>query len=263
LEAHFRQKINGSSLLFLDEIQAAPKVFSRLRYFWEDTPHIAVIAAGSLLEFVLDEFEYSVPVGRVEYMHLGPLRFEEYLNALGEKSLIEMIQGWNPSDQKSNIADIFHDRLLGHVRDFSLVGGMPEVMNQFVLNKDFLKCESIQRSLLETYQQDFSKVRKRIPLERLQKIFEIIPSQVGQKWVYARVNPGEKAQATEKALDVLCKARVAHRICHSSGQGVPLGAGRKDNFYKAIFLDVGLMGIQLYLVEQLPRILEKIASGII
>ncbi|MEK7691775.1 MAG: AAA family ATPase, partial [Bdellovibrionota bacterium] len=245
LEVHFGCPIDSNSLLFLDEIQAAPEVFARLRYFFEDSPQIGVIAAGSLLEFALEELEYSVPVGRLEYLHLGPMRFEEYLLGLGEKALVDLIRGWKPQQPKTLMPDVFHDRLLSHARDFSIVGGMPEAVARFVPKRDFLGCAIVQRSILETYRNDFAKFRRRIPLERLEKVFGAVPGQVGRKWVHSRVSPDEKAHTIETALDALCKARVAHRVFHASGNGIPLSAERKDNLYKVLFLDVGLMGIQL------------------
>lgn len=245
LEAYFRTRINPQTLLFLDEIQAAPEVFARLRYFYEETQAVPVIAAGSLLEFALEEMTYSVPVGRIEYLHLGPMRFEEFLTALGKKELLALIQNWDPKRSQTDIPEIFHEHLLEDVRDFSLVGGMPEAVARFIQGKDFLGCESAQRSILETYRQDFAKFRKRIPLERLERVFLAIPSQVGKKWVHARVSPHEKAQSTEAALEALCKARVAHKVYHSSGNGIPLAAEKKDTLFKTLFLDVGLMGIQL------------------
>lgn len=245
LEGHFRQSFNEKTLLFLDEIQAAPEVFARLRYFYEDSPEIPVAAAGSLLEFALTDLEYSVPVGRIQYLYLGAMSFEEYLLAQGEDSLLGLLRNWRPDLPEVDIPAPFHDRLLSHVRDFSLVGGMPEAVSRFSPDRDFLGCESVQRAILETYRQDFSKFRKRIPLERLDRVFAAIPREISKKWVHARVSPHDKAASVENALDALCKAQVAHRVFHSSGNGVPLAAEQKDNLYKVLFIDVGLMGIQL------------------
>lgn len=245
LEAHFQQPFDRNTLLFLDEIQSAPEVFARLRYFYEDSPEVAVAAAGSLLEFALADLEYSVPVGRIQYLYLGPLSFEEYLLAQKETTLIDWIRNWKPQSPETEIPFFFHERLLSHVRDFSVVGGMPEAVAQFLPDRDYLGCESVQRAILETYRQDFSKYRKRIPLERLDRVFAAIPREIGNKWVHARVSPNDKAASVESALDALCKAQVSHRVFHSSGNGVPLAAEQKDNLYKVLFIDVGLLGIQL------------------
>lgn len=263
LEAHFGVPLQPSPgvthtpcLLFLDEIQAAPEVFARLRYFYEDSPEIPVIAAGSLLEFALGEMEQSTPVGRIEYLHLGPMRFEEFLEAQNQESLLKFIRAWSPGKAGSAIPEVFHDQLLGLVRDFSLVGGMPEAVARFIPGRDFSGCHSVQRSILETYRNDFAKYRKRIPLERLEKVFDSVPAQVGRKWVHARIDSEQKAGALASALDALCKARVAHRVHHSSGNGVPLRAERKDGLFKVLFLDVGLLGVQLGL-----RITDLLDAG--
>jgi predicted AAA+ superfamily ATPase len=232
-------------MLFLDEIQSAPEVFARLRYFFEDTPEVAVIAAGSLLESALTDSAFSVPVGRVKYLYLSPMIFEEFLMAFREEALLQFIKRWDPHSPDSQIPEVFHQKLGIYVRDFSFVGGMPEAMNSFVSNRDFLKVSEIQQSLLETYKNDFSKYRKRIPIERLDRVFNTIPAQIGKKWVHARVNQHEKAGAIDQALELLCLAKVAHRVFHSSGNGVPLAAEQKDNLFKVLFLDVGLAGALL------------------
>lgn len=253
LQAHFGHSFEPQhlqahpALLFLDEIQAAPAVLARLRYFYEESPHIAVIAAGSLLEFALGEFEHSIPVGRIEYLHLGPMRFEEFLLAQEQSSLLlEWVRSWSPPSTSADATpEALHLRLLEHARDFSLVGGMPEAVARFSPRRNFLEAASAQRAILETYRQDFGKYRRRIPLDRLDRVFRAIPAQISRKWVHSRVNAGEKARATEAALEALCMAKVAHRVFHASGNGLPLGAERKDNLHKTLFLDVGLVGLQL------------------
>jgi predicted AAA+ superfamily ATPase len=246
LEAHFRHPIGERTILFLDEIQAAPEVFSRLRYLHEDLPDLPVLAAGSLLEFALSELEYSVPVGRVEYLHLGPMGFEEFILARGDEVLIELLRSWKPGDADAQAAlEPFHDRLLEAVRDFGWVGGMPEPVSHYAQDKDLLAVERAHRSTLDSFREDFAKYRKRVSIERLQGLFARIPAQLGRKWVHARVEPGARAEAVNSALSALCAARVAHRIYHSSGNGVPLAAERKERSFKVLFLDVGLAGAQL------------------
>lgn len=244
LEAHLGRSLKDG-LLFLDEIQSAPEVFTRLRYFYEDSPQIPVIAAGSLLEFALAELETSVPVGRIEFLHLGPMRFEEFLMALNENAAVQFIQNWKFNDPGSSIPTFFHEKLLTLVRDFSIVGGMPQAIARYIINQDFLGAQSVHHSILDTYRSDFGKYRNRIPHERLERVFTAIPAQVGKKWVHARVGVHDKAKALEIALDALSKAKVAHRVFHSSGNGNPLAAEQKDNIFKVLFLDVGLLGALL------------------
>jgi hypothetical protein len=246
LEAHFRRPLDERALLFLDEIQAAPEAFSRLRYLHEDMPDVHVLAAGSLLEFALADLEHSVPVGRVEYLHLGPMGFEEFLRARGDDAWVELLRDWKPSDAGAQSAvEPFHDRLLEAVRDYGWVGGMPEAVSLYAEDKDLLAVERAHRSILDSFRDDFAKYRKRVPLDRLQRLFAEIPAQLGRKWVHARVEPGARADAVNSALGALCAARVAHRVYHSSGNGVPLAAERKERSVKVLFLDVGLAGAQL------------------
>lgn len=255
LEAHFGRPLDENSLLFLDEIQAAPEAFSRLRYLHEDMPDVHVLAAGSLLEFALAEFEHSVPVGRIEYLHLGPLGFEEFLRARRDDALVELLHDWKPGDAPSRATvEPFHERLLGAARDYGWVGGMPESVALYAEEKDFLAIERAHRSTLDSFRDDFAKYRKRVPLERLQRLFAEIPAQIGRKWVHARVEPSVRAETMNHALGALCAARVAHRVYHSSGNGVPLAAERKERSFKVLFLDVGLAGAQLGLrITDLPE----------
>jgi predicted AAA+ superfamily ATPase len=173
------------------------------------------------------------------------MRFEEYLYAAQETALLNLIGRWNPQDETTSIPKIFHEKLLSQVRDFSLVGGMPEAVQRFISQKNFLGYHSIHQSILDTYRSDFGKFHKRVPIERIERVFSAIPTQIGKKWVHARINAEEKAKAIDQALDLLCKAKVAHRVYHSSGNGVPLAAEQKDNLFKILFLDIGLVNSQL------------------
>jgi predicted AAA+ superfamily ATPase len=246
LEAHFRRPLGEKALLFLDEIQAAPEVFSRLRYLHEDLPELPVLAAGSLLEFALGELEHSVPVGRIEYLHLGPMTFAEFLLARGDDAWLELIRAWSPADSSVHTALApFHDRLLDAARDFGWVGGMPEAVSHYARDRDFLAVERDHRSILDSFREDFAKYRRRVPLERLQRLLAEIPAQLGRKWVHARVEPDARAAQVASALGALSAARVAHHVYHSAGNGVPLAAERKERSFKVLFLDVGLAGAQL------------------
>lgn len=251
LELHFERSLQTSDgrlpcLLFLDEIQVAPEVFSLLRYFYEDWPELPVIAAGSLLDFALKEIEYPVPVGRIEYFFLGPMNFEEFLIAQGKEKLHSFLEGY---EFPSPIPEFIHTQLLEQVRLFSFLGGMPEVIGTFVRTQDFHACDQVLKSLLLTYQDDFNKYRNRVSFDRLHLLFNSIPREVGRKLVYSRLAPSERSDAMAKALDLLCLAKIVQKVHHSSGNGVPLGAEVDLKKFKVIFIDVGLMssvlGIQL------------------
>jgi predicted AAA+ superfamily ATPase len=230
------EKNNG--LLFLDEIQAVPQAIAALRYLYEDRPTLAVIAAGSLLEFALTRHNISVPVGRIEYLHLGPLTFEEYLAALGEHAFLEYLRTWTAGQEPSAVA---HERLLPHLRDFLLVGGMPEAVAAFIARRDAVEVGGIHRAILDTYRDDFAKYAVRDELALLRRVFDFVPLAVGRKFKSSHVNPAWKAADVRAALDMLALAGVIHRVHHSDAVGVPLGATIDERIFKPLFLDIGLM----------------------
>jgi predicted AAA+ superfamily ATPase len=239
LEARFGTPlVPGMSLLFLDEIQAAPEVFAVLRYFREELPELHVIAAGSLLEFVLTEHAFSMPVGRVEYLHLGPMFFEEFLLALGRGSLRDWLLAYQPGGEAP--AEI-HAELSRLMRQYLVVGGMPEAVAAFAGNGSYLECEQVQESVLATYRDDFGKYAQRIQQRRVAKVFTQAPMQVGRKFMYRQVDKDERARDLGDALRLLQLARVLHKVRHTHANGVPLGAEADERNFKILFLDVGLL----------------------
>lgn len=239
LEARFGIPLTpGASLLFLDEIQAAPDVFAVLRYFREELAELHVIAAGSLLEFMLKDHAFSMPVGRVEYLHLGPMLFEEFLLALGRDSLRNWLLQYQPADEAP--AEI-HGELSRLLRQYLVVGGMPEAVAAFAGNGSYLECEQIQESVLATYRDDFGKYSHRVQLRRVEKVFARAPALVGRKFMYSQVDREERARDLGEALQLLQRARVVHKVRHTHANGVPLGAEADERNFKILFLDVGLL----------------------
>ena len=242
LEIHYKVRINPkTTLIFLDEIQAAPQVIPVLRYFYEERPDLCIIAAGSLLEFVLKDSPFPMPVGRVEFLYLGPMTFEEFLKAQGESNLLQFLQEYRvATEAKGSIPAPIHQQLMDHIRTYCMTGGMPEAVKSYFQNS-WEGCEAVQNALLSTYQDDFSKYRHRVPDLRLRKIFQKIPRLIGEKLKFVNIDPLERAKDLNLALDLLCMAGVGHRIYHSSANGVPLGAEIDPKFFKLLFLDVGLV----------------------
>jgi len=239
LEAIVGEKIDSNSklLLFLDEIQAAPAAIAALRYFYEDLSWLPVIAAGSLLEFALADFSYSMPVGRVEYRYLGPLGFQEFLAALGEEFLLEALR----AVRQEGVSATAHSKLLERQREFLLVGGMPEVVAEFVATENFEKCQSIQGGLLATFQDDFSKYSSGSKLQRLRRVFAQLAISVGRKIKYSNFSKDEKSREIRSALDLLMMAQLCQPVYHSNCSGLPLAATQDYDVYKILFLDVGLL----------------------
>lgn len=237
LEIQYKTRIEPQkTLLFLDEIQAAPQVIPVLRYFYEERPELCVVTAGSLIEFVLKDHAFSMPVGRLEYMHLGPMTFEEFLEANGEAGLKKFIGEFHPKDP---LPLPLHQRLMDQIRIYCTTGGMPEAINAFLRNS-WEECEAVKQNILATYEDDFSKYRHRVSDLRLRKVFQKIPRLIGEKLKYVHIDPLERAKDLSLALELLCTARVGHRVYHSSSNGVPLGAEINEKFFKLLFLDVGL-----------------------
>ncbi len=142
------------SILFLDEIQAVPETISALRYFYEDMNELPVIAAGSLMEFALSEHSFSMPVGRIEYLHMGPMTFTEFLEALGEDKLAGIIRKYTFGN---TIGPVAHKRLLELLRTYFFVGGMPEAVSVFAKSKKLSQVSDVHKSIIDTYWDDFPK----------------------------------------------------------------------------------------------------------
>lgn len=222
------------TLLFFDEIQRCPRAIMALRYFKEDAPEYRVIAAGSLLDFVLGEI--SFPVGRVSWLTMHPMTLVEFFWAIGEDMLAELIQ-----HSPHLLDNVVHQKLMGLVKRFGIVGGMPEVVKKYCLTGSLLECQNSQRDLLETYQQDFSKYAPKARYPQLLQVIEQIPKHVGQQIKYSTLDPASRSQEVKEAVVLLERAQIIHRVSATSGQGLPLGAEASAKIFKEIFLDVGLM----------------------
>lgn len=256
LSTSTNQNINPStSLLFLDEIQMAPQLLTKLRWFAEDLPELPVIAAGSLLEFILAEHTFSMPVGRVTYMHLEPLTFEEFLLANGKKELYDYLLSYNLS---SAVPDVIHQLLISLFKEYLLVGGLPAIVSSWVQEHSLNNISQIQHDLLATYRDDFAKYRGRISTERLDDVLSAIPRMLGQKFIFSRVNSDVQIKTHKQALNLLEKARLCYRVKSCAGNGVPLGAEVKDKYFKETFLDTGLcsafLGLNLTKIKQTQEI---------
>ncbi len=237
LNALVGRKIRSpNALLFLDEIQAAPHAIQALRYFYEEIPDFPLISAGSLLEFALADHHFSMPVGRIEYYHLGPMTFSEFLAAV-EPALFSYI-----SEFQINIAIPItaHQKLLKRQREFLIVGGMPEAVAAFAEEDAVTEVTAVHRSIAGTYQDDFSKYAKQKDLALMQKVFRQVPRMIGQKVKYSNISRDDRSRNVKTAIDLLVKARVCHQVFHSNCSGVPLFADIHENVYKLIFMDVGL-----------------------
>ena len=228
----------GKSLLFLDEIQAVPEAIAALRYFYEELPELLVIAAGSLLEFALSEHSFSMPVGRIQYLFLEPMSFEEMLLALGKDTLLSLLKGCTLTDHFPVAA---HQQLLELQRLYLLVGGMPEAIQRYTETESFDQVFDVHASIVDTYRDDFSKYARQSPLINLHRVFDYVPSAIGEKFKYVNVDPHTQARDIRKAFELLLKAQVIRRACHTDGSGIPLRATMNERVFKPFFLDCGLV----------------------
>ena len=225
------------SLLFLDEIQAAGAVLGKLRWFAEELPQLPVIAAGSLLEFALAEHTFSMPVGRIGFLHLEPMGFDEYLRAHGQTKLLAALVEWVPAQSLSPAA---HTRALAWFYRYAMVGGMPAVVAADAAGEPPRTCRELQRDLVATFRADFAKYAGRMDRNVLDHVLEAIARSLGRKFVYAQAADGVKQHQAKRALELLGHARLCHLVRYSAATGIPLGGDANDKLRKAILLDTGL-----------------------
>jgi predicted AAA+ superfamily ATPase len=195
-----------------------------------------------LLEFVLEDHSFSMPVGRIEYLHLGPMTFEEFLLAMNRKGLREWMENWQISDP---VPESMHGELLRLLRQYLVVGGMPGAVEAFAVNESYRECERVQQSILSTYRDDFGKYATRVQHRRVEKVFAGVPRLVGRKFMYSQIDRGERSRDLGQALHLLCQARVAYRVPHTHANGMPLAAEADDRNFKVLFLDVGMLSRSL------------------
>ena len=232
------QKIEaGKTLLFIDEIQECPNAIISLRYFFEEMPELHVIGAGSLLEFALLSEEFRMPVGRIQYLYLYPMSFGEFLEALEETELRNFIGIY---DNLKKLPAGLHEKLNDYIRKYYIIGGMPAVINEYITSRDILKCQRLQRSIIDTYIDDFAKYAKVTKHNNLRNVFNAVPGMVGQKFVYAQVDRLTKSRDLKEAVELLETAGIVTRVWQTNGSGVPLASNINESYFKVVFLDIGL-----------------------
>ncbi|MEQ1771707.1 MAG: AAA family ATPase, partial [Devosia sp.] len=232
------QAVAANSILFLDEIQAAPDAIPALRYLHEEMNELPVIAAGSLLEFILSDHRFSMPVGRIQYLHMGPMTFTEFLEALGEDKLKSEIAAYAPG---KDIGAVAHRRLLELLRSYYFVGGMPEAVAAFARDRKFSVVSPVHASIIETYRDDFQKYGAARNLTRMLNVLNFTARNVGTKIKYSTVSKDDQSVTIRKDIELLSMARIISKVIHTHASGLPLQAELDEKVYKLLFLDVGLM----------------------
>ncbi|MBQ3565210.1 MAG: ATP-binding protein [Alphaproteobacteria bacterium] len=227
------------TLIIFDEIQENPLALTSLKYFCENAPEYDIIAAGSLLG-VTHHKGTGFPVGKVEYLNLYPLNFQEFLIAVGEKQLLEIIQNNNFEMQK-----VFKDKIIDLLRRYCYVGGMPKVVSLYAENRDYQEVRKLQNNILNDYENDFSKHISPEQVERTRLLWQAIPSQLikeNKKCVYGRIKEGARSKDFEVSLNWLIDSGLVHKVSRVTDPKMPLKAYEDVSAYKLFLLDVGLLG---------------------
>ena len=238
----------GNSLLFLDEIQECPQALKALRYFKEEMPEIHVIAAGSLLEFALTNEQIPMPVGRVESLFLKPLSFYEYLTAVGLQHLREYL---GQVTLKTGIEPLVHNELCEHLRHYFFIGGLPDVVNEYVNSRNLERVQAKQLNLIQTYRDDFAKYASKTKHHYMQKILKEAPGLIGEKFIYSRIDPEIGSREIKDALSYLIESGLLYKIHHTNASGLPLSSLIHEKYFKIIFLDIGLANSTSQLAPEL------------
>ena len=195
-------------------------------------PELHVIAAGSLLDFALEKV--GMPVGRVSMLYVYPLSFLEFLSATGNSIFIE------PILRGQSLSDVLHNEIMQLVGHYLVVGGMPEAVIEWSKTKNPIVTLDSQKQLIETYRQDFPKYSKKHQLKYVETLFNQIPHFIGEQFKYSSIHGEYKKRELAPCLDLLCHANVIHKVTHSAGNGVPLGAEVNLERFKMVFIDVGI-----------------------
>ena len=231
--------IDEDTLVILDEIQEAPRGITALKYFQEKAPQYHVIAAGSLLGVAMHKND-SFPVGKVDFMHLYPLSFYEFLNAIGEKKMVDLLQAkdWT---MLTMVRAKFEERL----RQYYFVGGMPAAVLAFVNDGDLNKVRTIQKSIIEAYERDFSKHAPAIEVPRIRMVWHSIPSQLSKenrKFIYGMIKEGARAKDFELAIEWPKDAGLIYKVNRCKKAQLPLAAYEDFSAFKMFLSVIGMMG---------------------
>ena len=226
------------TLIIFDEIQEAPKALASLKYFNENAPEYAIIAAGSLLGVALHQGT-SFPVGKVDFMHLYPLTIYEFVCAVGEESLAQLLLS-----NDYEMMNSFSVKYIELLKKYYYIGGMPEVVQTYIDTDDFYETRKIQKNLLKYYEEDFSKHAPKEVVPRIMMVWNSIPSQLAKenrKFIYGSMREGARAKDFEMAIQWLEDAGLIIRNYRITKPDIPLIAYIEMNSFKMFLLDVGLL----------------------
>jgi len=228
-----------NTLIIFDEIQECEGALNSLKYFFENAPQYHIIAAGSLLGVALHQHT-SFPVGKVDFLELYPLNFAEFLLALNKKSLYNLLlsRDWE-------LITSFKSKYIELLRQYYFIGGMPEAVNSFSLENNFTRVRTIQKNILNAYEQDFSKHAPHDIVPRIRMIWQSIPSQLSKenrKFIFGALKHGARAKEFEMAMAWLIDSGLIHKVQRVSKPAIPLIEYSDISAFKLYLVDVGLLG---------------------
>lgn len=232
-----------NTLIIFDEIQACPEAITSLKYFNEEANGYHIIALGSLLGVSVNRGNFSFPVGKVQFMTLYPLDFEEYLMARGEDGLIELIR--ECYERNTPLDSAFHERALEYYKEYLFVGGMPEAVEEYGKNHNPEMVRIIQQTILESYQNDMGKYNRQSEIPKTRIVYKNISTQLAKenrKFQYKSIKQGGRASEFENAIEWLCLAGIASQNYRIEQIMLPLNAYCSLTDFKFYMNDVGLCG---------------------
>lgn len=253
LELYTGKKIDfNNTLLIFDEIQEVPKALNSLKYFCENAPEYHIVCAGSLLGIALHQGT-SFPVGKVDFLKLYPLSFKEFLIATGNERFADLLD-----KQDYQMITSFKQKYIDALKTYYFVGGMPEVVQNFVLNKDYNEVRSIQKRIFLAYEQDFSKHAPNEIVPKIRMLWNNIPSQLvkeNKKFIYGLVREGARAKDYETAIMWLSDCGLVHKVSRINAPNNPLKVYEDLKSFKLFVVDIGLLSCMVGLHQQV--LLEK------
>lgn len=236
---HGKKIEKQKTLIIFDEVQEVPRALTSLKYFAEESPEYAICCAGSLLGITLHEGT-SFPVGKVEFMTLQPLSFYEFLLANEEEQTIEYIKKYYKDGLPATIVEKMND----YLKQYFIVGGMPKCVDTFIKTHDYPKVSNIQKDIIASYQNDFSKHAPKGIVPKIHHVWDSIPSQLAKenkKFIYGVVREGARAREYEDALMWLKDCNAVRRVGLVAGGRLPLKAYEELKSFKIYHLDIGLL----------------------
>ena len=249
--------IDEETLLFIDEIQVAPKAIAALRYFHEQRPGLHVISAGSLLDITLNEMQYSMPVGRIDFAFMYPMTFCEFLIALNENGLVNILNGFTLNKK---ISPAIHNRIVELLRLYFFIGGMPEAVAYYCKEKDLSGIARIHSGLIQSIQFDFAKYGTRKQQEYLKDVLHYVANNIGTKVKYVNISKNVHSNLLKDAFIKLEMSRIIHLIRHTRSSNVPITRLQDNHVFNPIFLDIGVLnhiaGVKLLTIDKLETAYE-------